>query len=143
MHSDYANDDQIYGFEDQSGTMVVEDILVEITPDGSSVNNCIVTSLTKTDSNFLIGGEYSIRVHLQYNDTPNGDETITLRHPESESIFDEAGNQFSGTELASRPLYDILPPSVEYVSLPIDSYIVLMESTPITFDFNEDIIVMN
>jgi len=140
---DLVFDDQIYGFENQSGTMVVEDILVEITPDGSSVNNCIVTSLTKTDSNFLIGGEYSIRVHLQYNDTPNGDETITLRHPESESIFDEAGNQFSGTELASRPLYDILPPSVEYVSLPIDSYIVLMESTPITFDFNEDIIVMN
>jgi hypothetical protein len=36
-------------------------------------------------------------------------------------------------------LYDILPPSIDSISIPIDSFIVLMESTPITFGFNEKV----
>ncbi|MEL1232398.1 MAG: hypothetical protein VW667_00665, partial [Candidatus Neomarinimicrobiota bacterium] len=36
-------------------------------------------------------------------------------------------------------LNDILPPSIVSISVPIDSFIVLMESTPITFGFNEKV----
>ena len=31
----------------------------------------------------------------------------------------------------------MLPPSIDSISVPIDSFIVLMESNPITFRFNE------
>ncbi|GIS54270.1 hypothetical protein Ct9H90mP29_13120 [bacterium] len=38
----------------------VNDIFATIISNGSEVDNCNITSLTLTDSNFLIGGETSI-----------------------------------------------------------------------------------
>ena len=39
----------------------------------------------KPNSNFLIGGEDSIRINLEYNGTPEGNEKITLSP--SDSLF--------------------------------------------------------
>ena len=137
---DLEFDDQIYGNDDVTGTMNIDDILVKIIPNGSQMDSCTVTSLTRTDSNFLTGGELNIRVNLEYNATPNGNEFIVLESSSGVSIYDESGNQFS--EIAytdTTMLYDILPPSIDSISIPIDSFIVLMESTPITFGFNEKV----
>ena len=60
--------------------MDINDISVKIIPNGSEMDSCTVTSLTRTDSNFLTGGEVSIRVNLEYNNTPNGNEFILLDH---------------------------------------------------------------
>ena len=43
----------------------------------------------------------------------------------------------SNYEVDTLKLFDILPPSIDSISVPIDSFVVLMESTPITFQFNE------
>ena len=137
---DLEFDDQIYGNDDVTGTMNIDDILVKIIPNGSQMDSCTVTSLTRTDSNFLTGGELNIRVNLEYNNTPNGNEFIVLESSSGVSIYDESGNQYS--EIAytdTTMLYDILPPSIDSISIPIDSFIVLMESTPITFGFNEKV----
>ena len=61
---DLEFDDQIYGNDDVTGTMNIDDILVKIIRNGSQMDSCTVTSLTRTDSNFLTGGELNIRVNL-------------------------------------------------------------------------------
>jgi len=141
---DLEFDDHIYGNDDVTGTMNIDDILVKIIPNGSQMDSCTVTSLTRTDSNFLTGGELDIRVNLEYNNTPNGNEFIVLESSSGVSLYDESGNQYS--EIAytdTTMLYDILPPSIDSISIPIDSFIVLMESTPITFGFNEKVDSLN
>jgi len=137
---DLQFDDQIFGNEDATGVMEVEDLSITILPNGSQVDSCTVTSLTRTDSNFLTGGEINIRVNLEYNHTPNGNEFIILEPTDIVSIYDESGNQFSASAYTDTiTLNDILPPSVDSISIPIDSFIVLMENTPITFGFNEKV----
>ena len=137
---DLEFNDQIFGNDDVTGTMNIGDILVKIIPNGSQMDSCTVTSLTRTDSNFLTGGEFNIRVNLEYNSTPNGNEFIVLESSDGVSIYDESGNQYSEFAYTDTTiLNDILPPSIDSISIPIDSFIVLMESTPITFDFNEKV----
>ena len=92
---DLEFNDQIYGNDDVTGVMDIEDIVVKIIPNGSQLDTCTVTSLTRTDSNFLTGGEINIRVNLEFNYTPNGNEFMILESTEEGSIYDEAGNQFS------------------------------------------------
>ena len=94
---DLEFDDQIFGNDDVTGTMNLEDIVATIIPNGSQMDACTVTSLTRTDSNFLTGGEINIRVNLEYNHTPNGNEFIVLAPTEGVSLFDESGNQFSSS----------------------------------------------
>ena len=54
------------------------------------------------------------------------------------TAYDESSNQFVADVLTDTlKLFDILPPSIDSISVPIDSFVVLMESTPITFQFNE------
>ena len=131
-------DDQIFGNENATGTLVTADIEVILISNGSPVDTCIITSLTKTDSNFLTGGENSIRVNLEFNYTPSGNEFIVLKPAADMTAYDESSNQFVADVLTDTlKLFDILPPSIDSISVPIDSFVVLMESTPITFQFNE------
>ena len=133
-------DDQIFGNDNATGTLNISDINVIIISNGSPVDTCIVTSLTKTDSNFLIGGENSIRVNLEFNYTPSGNEFIILKPAENMTVYDESSNQFIADIFTDTlKLFDILPPSIDSISVPIDSFVVLMESTPITFSFNEQV----
>ena len=69
---DIEFNDQVFGNNDATGLIEVNDIIATIISNGSEVDNCNITSLTLTDSNFLIGGETSIRVNLEYNSTPYG-----------------------------------------------------------------------
>ena len=131
-------DDQIFGNDNATGTLVTADIEVILISNGSPVDTCIITSLTKTDSNFLTGGENSIRVNLEFNYTPSGNEFIVLKPAADMTAYDESSNQFIADVLTDTlKLFDILPPSIDSISVPIDSFVVLMESTPITFQFNE------
>ena len=137
---DIEFNDQVFGNNDETGLIEVNDIIATIISNGSEVDNCNITSLTLTDSNFLIGGETSIRVNLEYNSTPDGNEYIILEPTEGVTLFDESGNQFSETSYTDTlRLNDLLPPSVDTISVPIDSFIVLMQNTPLTFNFNEQI----
>ena len=91
-----------------------------------------------------IAGRIFLVINLEYNYTPNGNEFIILQSTEGVSIYDDAGNQFSELFYTDTTiLNDILPPSVDSISIPIDSFIVLMESTPITFGFNEKVDSLN
>ena len=51
----------------------------------------------QTNSNFLNGGEDSIRINLEYNGTPEGGEKITLSPSDSLFLYDDAGIPFSGS----------------------------------------------
>ena len=62
--------------------MNIDDILVKIIPNGSQMDSCTVTSLTRTDSNFLTGGELNMgRVNLEYNATPMEMNSSSLNLP--------------------------------------------------------------
>jgi len=137
---DLEFNDPIFGDDEGSSPLGVNNIKSMITSNGSSLDTCSITSVSRTDSNFLNGGEYNIRVNLEYNQTPTGNEYLVLVPSDSAAIFDESGNQFSNDSFTNPiKLNDILPPSIDSISVPIDSFIVLMESTPITFIFNESI----
>jgi len=137
---DLLFDDKIFGSSDAVEALDMNDIVAILIPNESDVTECTVTSLTRTDSNFLIGGESNIRVILQFNSTPNGNENLILFPNEDVNIFDDVGNKMEFQALTDTLLlYDILPPSIDTISVPIDSYITLMESTPITFTFNETV----
>ena len=135
---DLIFNDKMFGDVDASMPLDVEHVKIQIDPYGSMVDSCFITSVSKTDSNLLNGGEDSIRINLEYNGTPNGNEKIILIPSDSIILYDDAGIPFSGISFTGQlELNDMLPPSVDSISIPIDSLIVLKESTPITFQFNE------
>ena len=137
---DIIFDEEIYGTNQESGAVGNNVIQLEFFDNGSVTDTVIITSLTRTDSNFLIGGETMVRMNLEYNSTPSGNESMVASVISGVEIYDDAGNQMTAQTLTDTiQLYDILPPSVDTMSVPIDSFIVLMENTPITFSFNEPI----
>ncbi len=137
---DLIFDEELYGNDDATGMIEISDINIILISNGSNVDTCSITSLTLTDSNFLIGGETNVRVNLDYNNTPDGNELIVLEPSESTTLFDESGNQFTSPSYTDTlQLNDILPPSIDTISVPIDSFIILMENTPITYSFNEKV----
>ena len=137
---DLIFDEEIYGTDQESGAISENVIQLEFFSHGSVTDTVMITSLTRTDSNFLIGGETNIRINLEYNSTPSGDETMVITVENGVAIYDDSGNQMSGQAITDTiQLYDILPPSIETISVPIDSFIILMENTPITFSFNEKV----
>jgi hypothetical protein len=128
--------------DDATGIINANDIITFIESNGSNVDSCFVTSITKIDGNFLSegGGDSNFRIHIEYNGTPDGNENLSLAIADGVTFFDDGGNQFPQISLTNEiPLYDILPPSIDSISVQIDSLIVLMESTPITFNFNEKV----
>ena len=135
---DLIFNDIIFGDEDALSPLSISNVEVFIDAEGSNVDSCFVTSVSNTNSNFLNGGEDSIRINLEYNGTPEGGEKITLSPSDSLFLYDDAGIPFSGSNFTGQlELNDMLPPSIDSISVPIDSLIILMESNPITFRFNE------
>lgn len=141
---DLVFDDLIYRTDNMEDPLNANDIEAVLIPNGSETTECTVSSLTRTDSNFLIGGETNIRANLQFDKSPSGVESLILLPREEVNIFDEVGNEMEYQPLTDTlQLYDILPPSIDTISVPIDSYITLMESTPIVFMFNEEVDSLN
>ena len=130
--------DQMYGDTAASIPLQSNQFQAFINSNGSLLDTSIITSISRTDSYDLIGGENNIRVNLEYNHTPTGEEIIELIPVDTNAVFDEAGNEFSGETFTSAlQLYDMLPPSIDSITVDIDSLIALNENTPITFYFNE------
>ena len=145
---DLIFDDGIFGAVEFDGTNFLgitpvdrNDFAIEFDPNGSETDSVEITSITRTDSNFLIGGESEIRINFEYNGSPSGNETLRLLVQQGVTMYDEVGNQMTDTTTMTQeiPLYDILAPTINSVSVPIDSFITLMEERPITFTFNERI----
>ena len=145
---DLIFDDGIFGAVEFDGTNFFgitpvdrNDFTIEFEPNGSETDSVEITSITRTDSNFLIGGENEIRINFEYNGSPDGNETLRLLVQQGVTMYDEVGNQMTDTTTMTQeiPLYDILAPTINSVSVPIDSFITLMEERPITFTFNERI----
>ena len=135
---DLIFNDKIFGDDDAAIPLYVDHVQVLIDPYGSNVDSCFITSVSNTNSNLLSGGEDSIRINLEYNGTPNGNEKIILSPSDSLLLYDDAGIPFSGITFTGQlELNDMLPPSIDSISVALDSFIVLMENTPITFHFNE------
>ena len=137
-HVDLIFNDRIFGDDNALLPLNIDHVNILIDSYGSTVDSCFITSVSKTNSNLLSGGEDSIRINLEYNGTPSGNEKIILSPSDSILLYDDAGIPFSGITFTGQlDLNDMLPPSVDSISVPIDSFIVLKETTPITFKFNE------
>ena len=122
-------DDGIFGAVEFDGTNFLgitpvdrNDFAIEFDPNGSETDSVEITSITRTDSNFLIGGESEIRINFEYNGSPSGNETLRLLVQQGVTMYDEVGNQMTDTTTMTQeiPLYDILAPSINSVSVPID-----------------------
>ncbi|MBC8467064.1 MAG: Ig-like domain-containing protein, partial [Candidatus Marinimicrobia bacterium] len=96
---DLIFDEEIYGTDQETGAIEETVIQIEFFNNGSITDTVMITSLTRTDSNFLIGGEQSVRVNLEYNSTPSGDETMVVTVNNGVSIYDDSGNQMAAQAL--------------------------------------------
>jgi len=125
---------------ESSGTFEVSDINLTLVSNGSQVDTCTITSLTRENGEFLVGGEQNIRVNLEYNHTPDGNEEIMLERSNDATLFDGSGNQFLETGYTETlSLHDWLPPTVIDLSDPVGSIIPLMQTKIMKFYFNESI----
>ena len=128
--------------DDATGIINANDIITFIESNGSNVDSCFVTSITKIDGNFLAElVVIQIFVYiLNIMGHPMEMKTFLWQLQMVLLFYDDGDNQFPQISLTSEiPLYDILPPSIDSISVQIDSLIVLMESNPITFNFNEKV----
>jgi len=135
-------DDALFSNVDATNPITSEDFNISIIPNDSEVDSISVTSVTKIDGNFLIGGESILRLNLAYNSSPSGNEFVTLSLSQSAQVFDESGNQMeSNSFIAQDTLYDVLPPSITSISssTSIDSLLVLFKERTLQYNFNEKI----
>ena len=95
--------DEIYVNDDATGIINANDIITFIESNGSNVDSCFVTSITKIDGNFLSegGGDSNFRIHIEYNGTPDGNEYLSLAIADGITLYDDAGNQYPQISLTS------------------------------------------
>jgi hypothetical protein len=135
-------DDALFSNVNATNPITSEDFNISIIPNDSDVDSISVTSVTKIDGNFLIGGESILRLNLAYNSSPSGNEFVTLNLSQSAQVFDESGNQMSANSfIAQDTLYDVLPPSITSISssTSIDSLLILFKERTLQYNFNEKI----
>ena len=104
---DIEFDDQIFGDSTANTAIGIENFQIEYPDIWFEDNIVTITSLTRTDSNLLIGGESNIRFNFQYNFTPSGIEyPLNIVIQEGAEIYDESGNQIVGQNVTF-DLFDI------------------------------------
>lgn len=76
----------------------LSDFKVVFTQNEGNATAVSVLRLAKTDGTALMGGETSIRVYLNINGIPSGEETIEIQPSSGESVFDNQGNSLLETQ---------------------------------------------
>jgi hypothetical protein len=81
-----------------SGALVPGDLDISVQQNGGNASSATIDSLTATDGMTpLAGGETVVQAHVSYDNTPDGQESVSISPP-NDSIYDAAGNDMSGGE---------------------------------------------
>jgi hypothetical protein len=94
---DVAYSKSVYSTGGGAGALDTSDFNLIFNKNGGNVDGVTVTSVTRVDNTALIGGENVIRIHLNVNGTPTGDETIEIK-PVLNSTFSVGGIAAADTD---------------------------------------------
>jgi len=88
----------VYGNVGATLPVEVADFDLVFTANGGEATNAVITSVTKVDTNALVGGETVIRVNITITGVATGTETINIQVESGTSIFDSFGNPANASE---------------------------------------------
>ena len=128
-YMDIAINEAVYNTSGGSGALEVSDFALTFTQNGGNASAANISTITKTDSNPLVGGETTIRANLSITGTPSGAETVDIK-PVATSIYDIVGNAMAGTETTgAKTLNDQLAPTIDSAIDDTDGYINVDETS--------------
>ena len=107
----------VYTNESGTGGLNSSDIEISNFVDGNATT-ANITGMTNADGLTLNGGELTVRMTLQFNDNPDGTESVTVR-PRANQVFDDFGNPMDvNTNARTFNLYDALAPLITFAPDP-------------------------
>jgi len=101
----------VYGNSIQTQPLYLSALTISLFPNGGSATGVTPTNLTDLDNNVLLGGEDSIRLFMDFNNLPSGQEKIYISPTTPYSIYSYSGIPVPTSEISdSIQLSDQLPP---------------------------------
>jgi hypothetical protein len=78
----------LYSDEELKDGVSKDDFTLLFNQNGGDCDNVSIDKITSLDNELLVGGENSLRIHLDVSDYPSGVETIEIK-PDENSVFNE------------------------------------------------------
>ena len=134
----------VYSNNNGTGALELSDFIIVFSQSNGTATAASMTSIKKDNSSNeasatnLIGGESVVRIFISITGTPNGNEELSIKPRDANSIYDLAGNSAdvdintSSTKFQDRlaPIVSITP-SNNSTQISLDSIIVLSFNEPI------------
>lgn len=132
----------VYTNESGTGGLNSSDIEISNFVDGNATT-ANITGMTSEIGTTLNGGELTIRMSLQFDDNPDGTESITVR-PRANQVFDDFGNPMDvNTNARTFNLYDALAPSITFAPDPSANNGLIVPNEQFTITASEPIRLLN
>ena len=107
--------------------------------DEGNATSASITGMTSNIGTTLNGGELTIRISLQFDDSPDGTESITVR-PRANQVFDDFGNPMDvNTNARKFDLFDALAPSMVFAPNPSLNNGLIVPNEQFTLSISEPI----
>lgn len=107
----------IFNSSTGTGAAEIADFNLVFIKNTGNTSAVIISSITDTMGQTLMGNDTTIRINLNLTGVPNGDETIEITPASSSSLYDIAGNSLNIAESTGVVnLYDTLAPYVTSVT---------------------------
>ena len=131
-----------YTNESGTGGLNSSDIEISNFVDGNATSASI-TGMTSEIGTTLNGGELTIRMTLQFDNIPDGTESITIR-PRANQVFDDFGNPMDvNTNARTFNLFDALAPSMTFAPDPLQNNGLIVPNEQFTITASESIRLLN
>ena len=132
----------VYTNASGSGGLNSSDIEISNFIDGNATSASI-TGMTSEIGTTLNGGELTIRMTLQFDNIPDGTESITIR-PRANQVFDDFGNPMDVYANARTfNLFDALAPSMTFAPDPLQNNGLIVPNEQFTITASESIRLLN
>ena len=132
----------VYTNASGSGGLNSSDIEISNFVDGNATSASI-TGMTSEIGTTLNGGELTIRMTLQFDNIPDGTESITIR-PRANQVFDDFGNPMDvNTNARTFNLFDALAPSMTFAPDPLQNNGLIVPNEQFTITASESIRLLN
>jgi len=129
----------VYTNASGTGGLNSSDIEISNFVDGNATTGNI-TGMTSEIGTTLNGGELTIRMTLQFDNIPDGTESITIR-PKANQVFDDFGNPMDvNTNARTFNLFDALAPTATFTPDPSG---LILPNELFTITFSEAIRLLN
>ena len=132
----------VYTNASGSGGLNSSDIEISNFVDGNATSASI-TGMTSEIGTTLNGGELTIRMTLQFDNIPDGTESITIR-PRANQVFDDFGNPMDvNANARTFNLFDALAPSMTFAPDPLQNNGLIVPNEQFTITASESIRLLN